>query len=195
MGIKFVEGVLLINVLANKLDGEPKKVNRSFRAITLTSVLSKWYASCIITILLGGQFQLSWKKSPGHNDRRCLNSWSTSSHSIEASGKAASQLRDCDRRCPSSCRQTWKNTGEEKNWAPFQIWKDIEHTRCAVFCGLTTFGSCPISRVTWRDLIQEAEKWDWHQSRQIGGGQKFSFRREEQSFNLHQNRMPEIPFC
>ena len=65
-----VRGRGVANVLANKLDGEPKKGNRSYGAIALTSVLSKWYASCIITIPVGGQSQLSWKKCPGQNDRR-----------------------------------------------------------------------------------------------------------------------------
>ena len=52
MGIKFVEGVLL--TFLRKLDAEPQKENRSYRAIVLTSVMSKWYASCIITTLVGG---------------------------------------------------------------------------------------------------------------------------------------------
>ena len=31
-----------------KPDTEPKKGIRSFRAIALTSVMSKWYASCVM---------------------------------------------------------------------------------------------------------------------------------------------------
>ena len=45
MGIKFVEGVLLM--FLRKLDAEPQKEIRSHRAIVLTSVMSKWYASVL----------------------------------------------------------------------------------------------------------------------------------------------------
>ena len=31
-----------------KPDAEPKKEIRSYRAIALTSVMSKWYASCVV---------------------------------------------------------------------------------------------------------------------------------------------------
>ena len=41
-----------------KFDAEPQKGIRSHRAIALTLVMSKWYASSIITMPVGGQFQL-----------------------------------------------------------------------------------------------------------------------------------------
>ena len=34
------------------------------------------------------------------------------------------------------------------------------------------------------DLIQEAEKWDWHQSRQIGGGHAFLIPKRRTIFQL-----------
>ena len=49
-------------VFYEKLDAEPKKDIRSYRAITLTSVMSKWYASCIILRLEIEKQLESWKK-------------------------------------------------------------------------------------------------------------------------------------
>ena len=73
--------------------------------------------------------------------------------------------------------------GKEKNWAPFQIWKDIEHTRCAVSCGPTSCPTCHLEQMLG-DLIQEAEKWDWHQSLQFGGGQEFLIPKRRKIFQL-----------
>ena len=98
------------------------------------------------------------------------------------------QLPDYDRRCPSSCRQTWKKIGKETNWAPFQIWKDTEHTRCGIFMWADNLWimSHFKSRLEQMlgDLIQEAEKWDWHQSRQFGGGQAFLIPKRRKIFQL-----------
>ena len=40
---------IVILLFLRQKDAEPKKGIRSYRAIALTSVMSKWYASCIIT--------------------------------------------------------------------------------------------------------------------------------------------------
>ena len=45
-----------------KPDAEPKKEIRSYRAIALTSVMSKWYASCVILRLEKENEPESWKK-------------------------------------------------------------------------------------------------------------------------------------
>ena len=44
-----------------KLDDAPKKGIRSYRAIALTSVMSKWYASCIILLLEKEKEPVKWK--------------------------------------------------------------------------------------------------------------------------------------
>ena len=55
--LKFVKLVFL-----RKPDAEPKKAIRSYRAIALTSVISKCYASCIILRLEKEKEPKSWKK-------------------------------------------------------------------------------------------------------------------------------------
>ena len=48
-------------VLLRKPDAAPKKGIRSYRAIALTSVMSKWYAFCIILILENDKELVKWK--------------------------------------------------------------------------------------------------------------------------------------
>ena len=48
-------------VFLRKPDAEPKKGIRSYRAIALTSVMSKWYASCIILRLEKEKEPENWK--------------------------------------------------------------------------------------------------------------------------------------
>ena len=48
-------------VFLRKLDAEPKKGFRSFRAMALTSVMSKWYASCILLRLEKEKEPEKWK--------------------------------------------------------------------------------------------------------------------------------------
>ena len=47
-------------VFFRKPDAEPKKGFRSYRAIALTSVMSKWYASCILLRLEKGKEPEKW---------------------------------------------------------------------------------------------------------------------------------------
>ena len=49
-------------VFLRKPDAEPKKGIRSYRAIALTSVFSKWYASCIILRLEQERETTNWQK-------------------------------------------------------------------------------------------------------------------------------------
>ena len=49
-------------VFLRKPDAKPKKGIRSFRAVVLTSVMSKWYASCIVLRLEKQKEPQSWKK-------------------------------------------------------------------------------------------------------------------------------------
>ena len=48
-------------VFLRKLDAAPRKGIRSYRAIALTSVMSKWYASCIILLLENEKELVKWK--------------------------------------------------------------------------------------------------------------------------------------
>ena len=48
-------------VFLRKLDAAPKKGIRSYRAIALTSVMSKWCASCIILFLEKEKEPVKWK--------------------------------------------------------------------------------------------------------------------------------------
>ena len=45
-----------------KTQVEPKKGKRGYRSIALTSVMSKWYASCIVLRLEPGKDPKSWEK-------------------------------------------------------------------------------------------------------------------------------------
>ena len=45
-----------------KLDVEPKKGNRSYRAIALTLIMSKWFASCVILRSEHESEPETWKK-------------------------------------------------------------------------------------------------------------------------------------
>ena len=49
-------------VFMRKRDAEPKKGIRSCRALALTSVFSKWYASCIILRLEQERETTNWQK-------------------------------------------------------------------------------------------------------------------------------------
>ena len=49
-------------VFLRKFDAEPKKGHRSHRTIALTSVMSKWFASCIILRLEQEREPEKWKK-------------------------------------------------------------------------------------------------------------------------------------
>ena len=49
-------------IFLRKPDAEPKKGIRSYRAVVLSSVFSKWYASCIVLRLESDREPESWKK-------------------------------------------------------------------------------------------------------------------------------------
>ena len=49
-------------VFLRKLDAEPKKGIRSYRAIALKSVMSKWYASCLFLRIEKEEELVRWKK-------------------------------------------------------------------------------------------------------------------------------------
>ena len=141
-----VRGRGVAKVLANKLDGEPKKVNRSYKAIALTSVLSKWCASCIITIHVSGQFQLSWKKSPGHTgDVRTRGEQVLIQSKPQARQRPSSEIVTEDAHLVVDKRG---RTLVRKRTGRFFRFGRTLHTWCAVLCGPTTSGSGLISRVT-----------------------------------------------
>ena len=52
----------IVNLVLRKPDAEPKQGIRSYRAFALTSVCSKWYASCIILRLEQERGTENWNK-------------------------------------------------------------------------------------------------------------------------------------
>ena len=104
----------------------------------------------------------------------------------QARQRPSSQIMTED--SPLAVDKRGRRLSKEKNWAPFS---DLEGHRTHQvgrfmwadnFWIMSHFGSHLEQMLG--ELIQEAEMWDWHQSRQFGGGQAFLIPKRRTIFQL-----------
>ena len=78
-------------VFLRKPDAEPKKVITSYSAIALTSVMSKWYASCVMMRTEQEKVPETWNRlhmeGVSNTSRHHLQCWSHISHKNTGNGK------------------------------------------------------------------------------------------------------------